>query len=335
MRILFTGFDGFIGKSVTQKIINEKKEVESMFFIEKDYMNYEFWETSLDRSVIDCDVVVHMGAITDTMFKDCNEMLKYNFEFSKVLFDLAASYQKKVIYSSSAANTGIEGLPSNIYGWSKYITEKYGMVKVEDFIALRYFNVYGPGEEHKGKMASVAYQAHSLKKFMLFPDNPKRDFVYINDVVDATIYPIFNSVPKGIYEVGSGEARTFEDVLDLMEVSYEYKDKKEIPEGYQFFTEAKKNSFMEGWKPKYNLEKGIEDYKKYMAKVLKRNAEKFSLVTDLDDAAQMAELALRPLFIGANGQSISYPIKTKSGEKLDFTYELAVEIMAKIILKTL
>ena len=264
MRILFTGFDGFIGKSVTQKIINEKKEVESMFFIEKDYMNYEFWETSLDRSVIDCDVVVHMGAITDTMFKDCNEMLKYNFEFSKVLFDLAAAYQKKVIYSSSAANTGIEGLPSNIYGWSKYITEKYGMVKVKDFIALRYFNVYGPGEEHKGKMASVAYQAHSLKKFMLFPDNPKRDFVYINDVVDATIYPIFNSVPKGIYEVGSGEARTFEDVLDLMEVSYEYKDKKEIPEGYQFFTEAKKTSFMEGWKPKYNLEKGIEDYKKYL-----------------------------------------------------------------------
>ena len=79
----------------------------------------------------------------------------------------------------------------------------------------------------------------------------------------------------------------------------------------------------------------VDDYEVYMQKVLKRNAEKFSLVTDLDDAAQMAELALRPIFIGANGQSISYPLKSKSGETLNFTYELAVEIMAKIILKTL
>mgnify|MGYP003111048552 CR=1 FL=1 len=269
MRILFTGFNGFIGKNVTQKIIRKKNEVESMFFIEKDYMNYEFWQTSLDRSIIDCDVIVHMGAITDTMFKDCNEMLKYNFEFSKLLFDKASAYKKKVIYSSSAANTGTTGLPSNIYGWSKYVTEQYGMAKVEDFVALRYFNVYGPGEEHKGKMASVAHQAHlimqkGMGKFMLFPNNAKRDFVYIRDVVDATIYPIFNRVPKGIYEVGSGEARSFEDVLNLMEIPYEYRDKKEIPDGYQSFTEANKSSFMEGWKPKYNLEKGIKAYKEYL-----------------------------------------------------------------------
>ena len=127
MRILFTGFNGFIGKNVTQKVINEKIEVESMLYIEKDYMDYEFWKTSLDRSVLDCDIIIHMGAITATMFKDSNEMLKYNFEFSKVLFDLAASYQKKVIYSSSAANSGsdsLQGIPSNIYGWSKYITER-------------------------------------------------------------------------------------------------------------------------------------------------------------------------------------------------------------------
>ena len=99
---------------------------------------------------------------------------------------------------------------------------------------------------------------------MLFPNNAKRDFVYIRDVVDATIYPIFNRVPKGIYEVGSGEARSFEDVLNLMEIPYEYRDKKEIPDGYQSFTEANKSSFMEGWKPKYNLEKGIKAYKEYL-----------------------------------------------------------------------
>tara|TARA_R110000824_G_scaffold10076_1_gene44702 strand:+ start:56 stop:862 length:807 start_codon:yes stop_codon:yes gene_type:complete len=264
MRVLFTGFNGFIGKNVTQKIIKERNEVESMFFIEKDYMNYEFWQTSLERSILDCDVIVHIGAITDTMFKDCNEMLKYNFEFSKFLFDKASVCKKKVIYSSSAANTGTNGSPSNIYGWSKYITEQYGMAKVKDFVALRYFNVYGPGEEHKGKMASVAYQAHSAGNFMLFPNNAKRDFVYIEDVVEATIYPIFNEVSKGIYEVGSGKARSFEDVLNLMEIPYEYRDEKEIPDGYQFFTEASKSSFMEGWKPKYNLEEGIKAYKEYL-----------------------------------------------------------------------
>ena len=98
----------------------------------------------------------------------------------------------------------------------------------------------------------------------MWTKKPKRDFVYIKDVVDATIYPIFNEVPKGIYEVGSGEARAFEDVLALMGVPYEYKDEEEIPEGYQFFTEADENCFMKGWKPKYSLEKGIEDYKEYL-----------------------------------------------------------------------
>ena len=140
---------------------------------------------------------------------------------------------------------------------------------VEDFIALRYFNVYGPGEENKGNMSSVAHQAHlimqkGMGKFMLFPGNPKRDFVYIEDVVDATIYPIFNDVSKGVYEVGSGEARTFEDVLDLMEIPYEYRDEKDTPDGYQFFTEANVDNFMEDWKPQYNLEKGIKKYKDYL-----------------------------------------------------------------------
>ena len=97
----------------------------------------------------------------------------YNYEFSRKLFDYAESFDKKVVYSSSAANTGDNGMPSNIYGWSKYVTENYGMAKVSNFVALRYFNVYGPGEEHKGKMASVAYQAYQKGEFKLFPKKPK------------------------------------------------------------------------------------------------------------------------------------------------------------------
>ena len=98
----------------------------------------------------------------------------------------------------------------------------------------------------------------------MFRGNPKRDFVYIQDVVRATIYPIFNDVDSGIYEVGSGEARTFEDVLDLMGVKYDYRDKEDIPKGYQFYTKANKNEFMDGWEPIYNLEKGLTEYREYL-----------------------------------------------------------------------
>ena len=79
----------------------------------------------------------------------------------------------------------------------------------------------------------------------------------------------------------------------------------------------------------------VEDYKKYMAKVMKRNAAKFSFVSDEDDAATMAELALRPLFVGLDGKIKSYPIKLKSGAKGSLTYELAVEIFAKIIYESM
>ena len=264
MRVLLTGCEGFIGKRINDTLMKHT-DVIRVVGIEKDYMNHSGWETALFKAVSLCDVVLHVGAISDTMLKDPNEMLKYNYEFSKQLFDIAQINDKPVIYSSSAANTGDNGLPSNIYGWSKYVTEQYGIAKNDfKFIGLRYFNVYGPGESHKGKMASVAHQAHSVGRFMLFPKKPLRDFVYIDDVVDATIYPIFNDVARGVYEVGSGEARSFEDVLELMEIPYEYKGEYEIPKGYQFYTKSSEIKFMSGWKPKYNLEKGIKKYKEYL-----------------------------------------------------------------------
>ena len=263
MRLLITGTEGFIGKNVYQKLV-KIDDVTKVTCLEKDYMNHIGWESTLAKCVEDCDAILHIGAISDTMLKDPNEMLKYNYLFSKELFDLAQIYDKKVVYSSSAANTGESGTPSNIYGWSKYLAEEYGCCRVEDFYALRYFNVYGPGEEHKGKMASVAYQAHLKGDFKLFDGKPKRDFVYIDDVVDATLYPLFNDVESGVYEVGSGKARSFEDVLELMNISFDYWHKSNTPKGYQFYTKANSKCFMEGWKPKYDLEKGIKKYKEYL-----------------------------------------------------------------------
>ena len=253
IKVLLTGSDGFIGKNIYKKYTSF-----IVSCIEKDWMG------ELIKEIESCDVILHIGAISDTMLQDNNEMMKYNYEFSRVLFDEAEKRNKQVVYASSGANTGDKGLPSNFYGWSKYITEQYGMSKVTNFVALRYMNVYGPGEEHKGNMSSVAYQAWKKGKFKLFPKEPKRDFVYIDDVVDATLYPVFNEVPRGVYEVGSGESCTFEDVLDLMEIGYSYREEKDIPNGYQFFTQADKNKFMEGWSPKYNLEKGIKKYKDYL-----------------------------------------------------------------------
>ena len=159
MRILLTGGEGFIGNALKKSLLKKATQVSS---IEQKYCEYKGYETTLFKAVEDCDIIYHVGAISDTMEKDVNKMMYYNVEFSKVLFDLASILNKKVVYSSSAACYGTDGVPSNLYGWSKYIAEIYGVSTVKDFIALRYFNVYGKGESHKGKMASVAYQAMNM-----------------------------------------------------------------------------------------------------------------------------------------------------------------------------
>ena len=258
MKALLTGYKGFIGKAL-EKRLSEIYDVVYCFDIE------DCWDSKLDEALIDSDVVFHVGAISDTSLQDAKEMMTYNYSFSKTLFTLCKAMKKKVIYSSSAACYG-DGIhsrtPLNIYGWSKLIAEDFGMAKCDDFVALRYFNVYGPGECHKGKMASVANQAYKKGKFRIFQGKPQRDFVYIDDVVDANIAAI--EAPKGVYEVGSGEARTFEEVLELMDVSYMYHHKRNTPKWYQFFTESESENWIPNWKPKYNIEKGLKKYKEYL-----------------------------------------------------------------------
>jgi ADP-L-glycero-D-manno-heptose 6-epimerase len=196
-------------------------------------------------------------------------MMTRNFESTKILVDYSFEHQVPIIYSSSAANYGVNNMyPSNLYGWSKYVAEQYVISK--GGIGLRYFNVYGPGEEKKGKMASVAYQMY-LKKMKgenvyLFPKKPKRDFVYVKDVVNANIFAwenYQNSYGK-YYEVGSGVAMGFEDVLDYMKIGYEYTHEKIIPVGYQFYTCSDKNKWLTNWVPEWSLEKGIKNYLKHL-----------------------------------------------------------------------
>ena len=100
-RILLTGFGGFIGNNIYQRVSFKNSSTFIMSCVEKDYINKRNWKESLDNIVQQSDIILHVGAISDTMLPDNNEMMKYNYEFSRVLFDLSEEHDKQVIYSSS------------------------------------------------------------------------------------------------------------------------------------------------------------------------------------------------------------------------------------------
>ena len=255
MKIILTGAKGFIGSNVL-KALKSRGDYDYQIHQHKNQ-----WENNLEleNQVKNCDGIFHIGAISDTTLQDCNEMLYWNYTLSKKLFDLARKYDKKVVYSSSAATYGLgNGFPTNIYGWSKQLAEEYGLKANEKFVALRYFNVYGPGEQHKGKMASVAYQAYKKGSFTLFPKNPKRDFIYIDDVVAANLAAF--KLDRGVFDVGYGEATPFEDLVSGMGIEFNYTTEDKIPGWYQFYTCADKNIRIPGWEPKYNVKQGTKNY---------------------------------------------------------------------------
>jgi nucleoside-diphosphate-sugar epimerase len=100
------------------------------------------------------------------------------------------------------------------------------------------------------------------QEIKLFPEKPQRDFVYVKDVVNANLFAMENyEENRGQwYEVGSGDARTFEDVLEILQIPYTYHNEKDIPKGYQFHTKSNSINWMYGWAPQYNLENGLKDY---------------------------------------------------------------------------
>jgi nucleoside-diphosphate-sugar epimerase len=115
-------------------------------------------------------------------------------------------------------------------------------------------------------MASVAFQMNEKRKnneeIKLFPKSPKRDFVYVKDVISANIYAFKNyeKLSSKYYEVGSGTARMFEDVMKIMSIPYRYHDDSLIPNGYQFYTCSDKIKWMTDWKSQWSLEDGLKDY---------------------------------------------------------------------------
>jgi ADP-L-glycero-D-manno-heptose 6-epimerase len=255
MKVVITGINGFIGKNLSNKF-------ESFIGLESEYTKEALYKTLYDYSP---DIIFHIGACSDTLNTNVSYVLELNYLKTKWISDWCYTNNVKLIYASSAAIYGTDKtIPSNLYGWSKLLGEDY--VINRGGVALRYFNVYGPGEEHKGKMASMIYQNIQKDKVKLFPNKPTRDFVYIDDIVDANMYALLNydKLKGRWYEVGSGEGNTFERVFDLIGTPYEYLSEENIPNGYQTNTLSLKENWMPDWKPKVSLEMGIEKYKKYL-----------------------------------------------------------------------
>jgi len=266
MKILITGTYGFIGKNILNKFKNY-----NILEINEDIFLHKTWEKKLVSKLnkFKPTVIFHVGACSNTLETNINHIMEMNFQFTKILVDWSNINNSKLIYSSSAANYGInKSYPSNLYGWSKYTAEQY--VISNNYVALRYFNVYGPGEENKGLMASMIYQSYNKhinnKIVELFPQKPTRDFVYIEDVVNANLHAL-NNYEKccgKYFEVGSGESKSFEKILEFMKINYIYTDIKKIPVGYQFYTISNKSKWMPDWKPKFKLEDGLSEYIKYL-----------------------------------------------------------------------
>jgi ADP-L-glycero-D-manno-heptose 6-epimerase len=266
MKILITGHKGFIGKA----LYNELNTAHEVFGLESSeyFDDNPNWRVNLNSILCEImpDVIFHVGACSDTQNFDVNYMLSINSDTTIAISQFSKKYEKKLIYSSSAACYGTYNKPETIYAWSKYFGERF--VHANNGISLRYFNVYGYDESHKDNMSSIAFQSfmkHKIgERVLLFPQHPVRDFVYIKDVVSANIYAMENyntlALSRGVYDVGTSVARKFEDVLNIMNIPFGYTPESSIPNNYQFRTEASSIKFMERWEAKYDLEKGLEDY---------------------------------------------------------------------------
>lgn len=311
--IVITGAAGFIG-SVVAGYLNEKKH-ENLVLVDDfsrqdkkaNYENKKYIQLVerdmlfewIEKNYQNVDWVIHLGARTDTTEFDKTVFDKLNLNYSKSIWNLCSKYNISLIYASSAATYGmgefgyednhsiVEKLkPLNPYGESKNDFDKWALeqtTKPSFWAGLKFFNVYGPNEYHKGRMASVIFHAYrqimEKGKVQLFrshrPDFEDgmqlRDFVYVKDVASVIEFLMENRPASGLYNLGTGEARAF---LDLTKSTFKalgispeigfIDTPLDIRDKYQYFTEAKMTKLREvGYIRKFtSLEDGVDDYVK-------------------------------------------------------------------------
>ncbi|MDQ0463177.1 ADP-L-glycero-D-manno-heptose 6-epimerase [Caulobacter ginsengisoli] len=262
----------------------------------------------LEKRWREIELVVHMGAISSTTEPDADKIIQTNFCLSRDLFRWCADRQRRLVYASSAATYGDGALgfdddnslehltalrPLNTYGWSKALFDIFAARQAArdyappQWVGLKFFNVYGPNEHHKASMKSVAAQiwpkvrtGHAVQLFKShnadYADGGQlRDFVYVRDVAEVVQWLHQNEGVNGIFNLGSGQARSFREMAETLFQSagrdplIDYMDMPPaLREKYQYFTQAKMDRLREAGYPGQftTLEDGIDDYVKgYLA----------------------------------------------------------------------
>jgi len=309
--IAVTGAAGFIGSCLVRKLQDEgydaiivvddfsrpekTKNLESKTHLK--YVNRDEFIKWLDLNANDVDFVFHIGARTDTTEFDVNIFNELNLNYTKAIWNCCSRHAIPLVYASSAATYGlgefgynddheiVESLkPLNPYGESKNDFDKWALKQEHHppfWAGMKFFNVYGPNEYHKGRMASVIFhsflQIKENGKVKLFrshrPDFEDgmqlRDFVYVKDVVDVLCFMMEKLPSNGLYNLGTGKARAF---LHLAQATFAALNTKEniefidtpidIRDKYQYFTEANMNKLISAGysKPFTTLEEGVKDY---------------------------------------------------------------------------